>query len=153
MEWTAKGLDNVKVGDLVAPIIVVDHRGAVSQRWGKMLHRVTQVGPKRFRVTGDWVEKTTGRKVGRNYNSTGHTLWVIATPEMLKEVEDEREARNRKEAATEAFNARPEVQSGRQIQFMDLTTLIQCMTLEEMQTVLERFEKLRKERGDKDPEV
>lgn len=103
MEYTVKGLDKVKVGDLVAPIRV-RYGSTDTQTWTGVLRQVVKVGAKRFSLGGnDWIDKGTGFAVGSHGGR-----YVLATKEMIAEVERKDRERKEREREARAFYVRPE---------------------------------------------
>lgn len=104
-EFTSAGLDKIKVGDLVAPTRTTHSHvsGKTTTTWTGTLLRVTKVSEKRFCLgPSRWVAKDTGRSIG------GGGSYVLATKDMIAEVERRDAARQNADQKTDAFRARPE---------------------------------------------
>ena len=101
-------LENVKVGDKVAPMrYVIAEKG---ERWTGALHEVTKVGVKQFMVGDNWYLKSTGkprRKIGFGIPAR----MILATPEILAEFAAREQAKNEKMDELEAFHARRDYQA------------------------------------------
>jgi hypothetical protein len=99
-KFSSKGLDKVKVGDLVASIQTTVRGPA---RWTGTLRPVTKVGARRFCLgSNEWIVKATGFAIGRSMGF----YYVLATPEMIAEVDRKRREGVERQQEQDTFRGR-----------------------------------------------
>lgn len=108
-----RSLQDVKVGDLVGAVKTDDF--GRKNKWTGVIHKVTKVTAKRFMIGSRWMEKATGREMGRG---CGNYTYILATPDMVAASEAKEKVQQEEAAKRNAFHARPDYQAASAIRYL-----------------------------------